>query len=73
MLFGGLALYPLTSPFAAIAGRSPLKWYAGWVLPSVVVAVLAGVLGHAVPAWSLAVLACLVLTWFASDNRLVKP
>ena len=71
-LFGGLALYLLISVFAGIAGRSPLKWYAGWVLPSVVVAALAGVFGHLVPAWSLAVLAWLVLAWFASYNRLVK-
>jgi low temperature requirement protein LtrA len=71
-LFGGLALYLLVSVFAGIAGRSPLKWYLGWVLPSVVVAMLAGVFGHLVPAWSLAVLAWLVLAWFASYNRLVK-
>ena len=72
-VFGGLALYLLTSVFAAVAGRAPLKWYLGWALPSLVVSVLAGVLGHAVPAWSLAVLAYAVLVWFASYDRLVKP
>jgi low temperature requirement protein LtrA len=71
-IFGGLALYLLTSVFAGLAGRAPLDWYVGWVLPSTVVAVLAGVLGHLVPGWSLAVVAWLVLAWFASYDRLRK-
>ena len=63
--------------FAGLAGRAPLKWYLGWVLPSTVVAVLAGVLGYLVPGWSLAVVAWGVLVWgvlvwFASYDRLVK-
>jgi low temperature requirement protein LtrA len=69
-IFGGLALYLLTSVFAGLAGRAPLRWYLGWILPSTVVAVLAGVLGHLVPAWSLAVVALLVLVWFASYDQL---
>ena len=71
-IFGGLALYLLTTVFAGLAGRAPLKWYLGWVLPSTVVAVLAGVLGHLLPGWSLAVVAWGVLVWFASYDRLVK-
>jgi low temperature requirement protein LtrA len=69
-IFGGLALYLLTSVFAGLAGRAPLRWYLGWVLPSTVVAVLAGVLGHLVPGWSLALVAWAVLAWFASYDRL---
>jgi len=71
-LFGGLVLYLLTSVFAGVAGRVPLRWYLGWVLPSAVVAVLAGVLGYLVPGWSLAVVAWGLLAWFASYDRLVK-
>lgn len=71
-LFGGLALYLLTSVFAGLAGRSPLRWYLGWVLPSALVAVLGGAFGHLVPGWVLAALAWVVLAWFASYNRLVK-
>ena len=71
-LFGGLALYLLTSVFAGLAGRSPLRWYLGWVLPSALVAVLGGVFGHLVPGWVLAALAWVVLAWFASYNRLVR-
>ncbi|WP_328519011.1 low temperature requirement protein A [Kribbella sp. NBC_00359] len=71
-IFGGLALYLLASVFAGLAGRAALKWYLGWVLPSTVVAVLAGVLGDLVPAWSLAVVAWGVLVWFGSYERLVK-
>lgn len=67
-----LALYLLTSVFAGLAGRAPLRWYLGWVLPSTVVAVLAGVLGHLMPGWSLAVVAWGVLVWFGSYDRLVK-
>jgi low temperature requirement protein LtrA len=69
-IFGGLALYLLTSVFAGVAGRAQLRWFLGWVLPSTVVAVLAGVLGHLVPAWSLAVVAWIVLVWFASYDQL---
>ncbi|MGW6282991.1 low temperature requirement protein A [Kribbella sp. NPDC055071] len=69
-IFGGLSLYFLTSVFAGLAGRAPLRWYLGWVLPSTVVAVLAGVLGHLVPGWSLAVVAFAVLVWFASYHQL---
>lgn len=69
-LFGGLALYLLTSVFAGLAGRAQLRWFVGWALPSTVVAVLAGVLGHLVPAWSLAVVAALVLAWFVSFDQL---
>jgi hypothetical protein len=67
-----LVLYLLTSVFAGVAGRVPLRWYLGWVLPSAVVAVLAGVLGYLVPGWSLAVVAWGLLAWFASYDRLVK-
>jgi low temperature requirement protein LtrA len=71
-LFGGLALYLLASAFAGVAGRSPVKWFLGWVLPSALVAVLAGVFGHLVPAWVLALAGWGVLVWFASYTRLVK-
>ncbi len=71
-VFGGLALYLVTSAFAGIAGRAPRTWYACWVLPSLVAAVLIGLLGHGVSAWLLAVLAVIVLGWFASYSLLVR-
>ena len=70
-LFGGLALYLVTSFLAGLAGKAPLKWYLGWQLPSLAAAVLLAVLGHDLPAWLLAVLAVIVLAWFASYNLLV--
>ena len=72
LVFGGLCLYLLTSIVAGLAGRAPLKWYLGWALPSLVVSALLAVFAHPFPAWSLAALACVVLVWFATYNRLVK-
>jgi low temperature requirement protein LtrA len=71
-LFGGLMLYLLTSVFAGVAGRSPLRWYFGWVLPCALVAALGGTFGYVVPGWALALLAWGVLAWFSSYNRLVR-
>ena len=71
-IFGGLALYFLTSILAGLAGRAPLKWFLGWALPCLVVSAALGVFGHPLPAWSLALLAYLVPAWFATYNRLVK-
>ncbi|TWD75031.1 low temperature requirement protein LtrA [Kribbella amoyensis] len=68
-LFGGIALYLLTSLLAGLAGRAPLKWYLGWAGPSLLAALLLALFGHPFPAWSLAVLAYLVPAWFASYNR----
>jgi Flp pilus assembly protein TadB len=67
----GLALYLVTSVLAGLAGKVPLKWYLGWLLPSLAAAVLLAVLGHDLPAWLLAVLAVVALAWFASYNLLV--
>lgn len=69
-LFGGLALYLLTSLFAGFAGRAPLKWFLGWLLPSLLVSVAAAVFGHPLPAWALAVLVWVVLGWFSTYNSL---
>ncbi|WP_405060866.1 low temperature requirement protein A [Kribbella sp. NBC_01505] len=71
-LFGGILMYLLTSVFAGIAGKSPLKWFLAWVLPCVLVAVAGGVFGGHVPGWLLALAAYAVLAWFASYNQLVK-
>jgi low temperature requirement protein LtrA len=71
-LFGGLALYFATSLFAGMAGRAPLKWFLGWSLPCLLVAVAAAVFGHPLPAWSLAVLASVILGWFSTYDRLVE-
>jgi low temperature requirement protein LtrA len=71
-LFGGLALYFVTSLLAGVAGRAPLKWFLGWLLPSLLVAVAAAVFGHPLPAWSLALLAWVILGWFSTYDRLVE-
>lgn len=69
-LFGGLALYFLTSLLAGLAGKAPLKWYLGWLAPCLLAAVALAIFGHALPGWSLAVAAGLVLAWFSTYNRL---
>ncbi|MGC4939661.1 low temperature requirement protein A [Kribbella sp. DT2] len=69
-VFGGLALYVITSVVAALFGKAPLKWYLGWALPSLMVLAAAGVFGHPLPAWSLALIAYAVLGWFSAYNRL---
>ncbi|GAB3834555.1 hypothetical protein GCM10028799_68510 [Kribbella italica] len=70
-VFGGLALYVITSVVAALFGRAPLKWYLGWALPSLLVLAAVAVFGHPLPAWSLALIAYGVLAWFAAYNKLV--
>lgn len=70
-LFGGLTLYFLTSLFAGIAGRAPLRWYLGWLVPSLLASVALAVFGHPLPAWALAVLVLVVLGWFSTYNSLV--
>ncbi|TDU82170.1 low temperature requirement protein LtrA [Kribbella voronezhensis] len=69
-LFGGLALYFVVSVLTGIAGRAPLKWFLGWALPSLLASVAVAVLGHPLPAWSLAVLAGVILLWFSTYNWL---
>ena len=71
-LFGGLALYLVTSLLAGVAGRAPLKWFLGWSLPSLLVAVAAAVFGYPLPAWSLALLAWVILGWFSRYDWLVE-
>ncbi|MEV8377901.1 low temperature requirement protein A [Kribbella sp. NPDC056861] len=70
-LFGGLALYLLTSLFAGLAGKAPLKWYLGWLLPSLLATVAVAIFGHALPGWALAVLVWGFLAWFSTYNSLV--
>ncbi|GAA1544653.1 low temperature requirement protein A [Kribbella lupini] len=70
-VFGGLALYVVTSVVAALFGRAPLKWYLGWALPSLLVLAAVAVFGHPLPAWSLALIAYGVLVWFSAYNKLV--
>lgn len=71
-LFGGLALYFAISGVAGVIGRVRLRWFLGWQAPCLIVSVLVGALGHSLPAWSLAVVATAVPTWFYGYNRLVK-
>ncbi|MFF0270994.1 low temperature requirement protein A [Kribbella sp. NPDC004536] len=71
LIFGGLALYLVTSVIAGVAGRAPVRWYLGWALPSLLAAVLLGVLGHGLEAWLLGALSVVVLGWFALYNRLI--
>lgn len=71
-LFGGLVLYFVVSVLTGIAGRAPLKWFLGWALPSLLASVVVVVFGHPLPAWSLAVLACVILFWFSTYNLLVE-
>ncbi|MGZ0152140.1 low temperature requirement protein A [Kribbella sp. WER1] len=68
LIFGGLALYLISSVGAGVAGRAPVRWFAGWAVPSLVAAVLLGVLGHGIAAWLLAALSVVVLGWFALYN-----
>ncbi|GAB2608334.1 low temperature requirement protein A [Kribbella endophytica] len=70
-VFGGLALYVVTSVVAALFGRAPLRWYLGWAVPSLLVLAVAAVFGHPLPAWSLALIAYGVLVWFSAYNKLV--
>ncbi|WP_427890416.1 low temperature requirement protein A [Kribbella sp. GL6] len=72
LIFGGLALYLVSSVGAGVAGRAPLRWYAGWAVPSLVAAVLLGVLGQGLQAWLLASLSVVVLGWFALYNWFAK-
>ncbi|WP_328327021.1 low temperature requirement protein A [Kribbella sp. NBC_00382] len=69
-LFGGLALYFLTSLFAGLAGKAPLRWYLGWLLPSLLAAAAIAVFGHPLAGWALAVLAWVTLGWFSTYNSL---
>jgi low temperature requirement protein LtrA len=69
-LFGGLTLYFVVSVLTGIAGRAPLKWFLGWSLPSLLASVAVGVLARPLPAWSLAVLAGVILFWFSGYNWL---
>ncbi len=69
-VFGGLALYVVTSVVAALFGRAPLKWYLGWAVPSLLVLAAVAVFGHPLPAWSLALIAYGVLVWFSAYNKL---
>lgn len=71
-LFGGLALYFLTSFFAGIAGKAPLKWYFGWLAPCLLASVAVAVFGHPLLGWALGVLACACLGWLSSYNYLVE-
>jgi low temperature requirement protein LtrA len=71
-LFGGLALYFLTSLFAGVAGRAPLRWYLGWLLPSFLGTVVVAILGHPLAGWALGVLALVCLAWFATYNYLYE-
>jgi len=71
-LFGGLALYFLTSLFAGLAGKAPLKWYFGWLAPCLLAAVAVGIFGHPLAGWALGVLAGLVLGWLSTYNYLVE-
>ena len=50
--------------------RAPLKWFLGWLLPSLLVSVAAAVPGYPGPAWALAVLVWVVLRWFSTYNSL---
>ena len=50
--------------------HAPLKWFLGWLLPSLLVSVAAAVFGYPVPAWALAVLVWVVLGWFSTYNSL---
>ena len=70
-LFGGLALYFLTSLFAGLAGKAPLKWYLGWLAPALLATVAVAVFGHPLAGWALGVLAWLVLGWFSTYNALI--
>jgi low temperature requirement protein LtrA len=69
-LFGGLAVYFVVSLLSGIAGRAPLKWFLGWALPSLLASVAVAVFGHPLPAWSLALIACVILLWFSTYNSL---
>jgi hypothetical protein len=69
-LFGGLALYFVTSAAAGLIGRAPLKWFLGWLLPSLLAVIAIAVFAHPLPGWSLTVLAFAVLAWFSTYNSL---
>jgi low temperature requirement protein LtrA len=71
-LFGGLALYFLTSLFAGIAGRAPLRWYLGWLLPSFLGTTVVAIFGHPLAGWALGVLAWVCLAWFSTYNYLYE-
>jgi low temperature requirement protein LtrA len=70
-LFGGLVLYFLTSLFAGIAGRAPLKWYLGWQAPSLLLSVAVAVFGHPLTGWAIGVLAWVCIGWFSTYNSLI--
>ncbi|MEV6414848.1 low temperature requirement protein A [Kribbella sp. NPDC051718] len=67
-LFGGLALYFLTSLFAGLAGKAPLRWYLGWLAPSLLATAALAVFGHPLTGWGLAILAWVILGWFSTYN-----
>ncbi|MEU4195574.1 low temperature requirement protein A [Kribbella sp. NPDC026611] len=71
-LFGGLALYFVISGVAGVIGRVRLRWFLGWQLPCLIASILLAVLADGLPAWTLAIAAAAVPSWFYSYNRLVK-
>ncbi|TDW13986.1 low temperature requirement protein A [Kribbella kalugense] len=71
-VFGGLALYFAISGVAGVIGKVRLRWFLGWQIPCLLVSVLVAALGRPLSAWSLAIVAAVVPSWFYSYNRLVK-